>query len=117
MELLKFIIEYLAAKGVPLTKINIQKIVFYLREVGIPVKYRFEPYLYGPYSSELKSDLGQMEIWENITPISNTEYSVKDCSTHNLSDKIKKKTSNKIDQFIDVVNNNFLSMKWKFPAQ
>lgn len=34
-----------------------QKIVFLLEEQGIDFGYEFKPYLYGPYSTELKSNL------------------------------------------------------------
>jgi uncharacterized protein YwgA len=46
--LLKHVLSLMEQKSIPLTKINIQKIVHFLKETGTPLTYKFEPYNYGP---------------------------------------------------------------------
>lgn len=44
-------------ENIPPGKIKLQKLVFFLERLGIPLDYRFEMYHYGPYSFELAENL------------------------------------------------------------
>ena len=106
--LLKHVLSLMKQKSIPLTKINIQKIVHFLKEAGIPLTYRFEPYNYGPYSSELKIELGGLLLWEELSSIGNG-YSIND--TFKLDENIDQNTVNtisaKLDAFKNAVNGDF----------
>lgn len=107
-ELLKHVLSLMKQKSIPLTKINIQKLVHFLKETGIPLGYKFEPYNYGPYSSELKVDLGSMVLWEELSSVEN-RYSINNNFT--LDDKVDRDTVNavsaKLDAFKKAVNGDF----------
>jgi uncharacterized protein YwgA len=91
-------------KNIELTKINIQKLVYFLRETNIPVTYKFAPYIYGPYSSELKSDIEDLLMWENIT-LQGNKYKVQNIPKDDSS--FYSKISEKIESFKTALNNDF----------
>lgn len=108
LNLLRFILSQMAENGIPLTKINIQKFVFYLREVGIPVQFKYEPYIYGPYSCELKSALRDLEIHGELLE----QGSVYETKELQLGEKeiplaIKEKTIAKIKAYQNALGNQF----------
>ncbi len=52
-----FIVETLRKRDIDLGKIQFQKLIYFLQEIGIPSGYRYEIYHYGPYSFELAQEL------------------------------------------------------------
>jgi uncharacterized protein YwgA len=44
-----------------LGKIQLQKLVYFLQEAGVPLDYKFEIYHYGPYSFELADEMSSMD--------------------------------------------------------
>lgn len=44
-----------------LGKTQVQKLVYFAQECGVPLNYRYEIYHYGPYSFELSHDLGSLD--------------------------------------------------------
>lgn len=92
--------------AIPLKKINIQKIVFFLREVGIPVQYKYEPYLFGPYSSELKSDLWDMEICGAIS-LSDSMYKLETDVKNDIDGTVSEKINTKIKEYMDALNKDY----------
>jgi uncharacterized protein YwgA len=44
-----------------LGKIQLQKLVYFLQETGVPLNYKFEIYHYGPYSFELADDMSSLD--------------------------------------------------------
>lgn len=66
-EILKYVIDQLEKeKKTSLSKIAIQKLIFFLREAGIPVTYDFEFYSYGPYSKGLNNDADELIFWSEL---------------------------------------------------
>lgn len=106
--LLKHVLSLMKQKNIPLTKINIQKIVHFLKEIGIPLTYKFEPYNYGPYSSELKIELGNLLLWEELSSIENG-YSINDkfILDNNIDQNTVDTISVKLDAFKNAVNEDF----------
>ncbi|EIM62084.1 hypothetical protein [Desulfobacter postgatei] len=106
--LLKHVLSLMKQKRIPLTKINIQKIVHFLKETGTPLTYKFEPYNYGPYSSELKVELGGLLLWEELS-VNGNEYIIND--TFKLDEDIDQGTvdsiSDRLDAFKKAVNGDF----------
>ena len=105
---LKLALKIMTEKGIPLTKINIQKIVFFLKYSNMPIGYHFEPYLYGPYSFELQTELDDMVLWGEIKK-NGKNYDISDT---NIDDDVSNKTlkegmEERIEQFIDAVNQNY----------
>jgi len=49
-----------------LGKIQLQKLVYFAQNAGLPLKYKFEIYHYGPYSFELSNDLGSLDALEIV---------------------------------------------------
>ncbi len=109
-EILKYTLKQMEDKKIPLTKINIQKIVFFLKEVNIPINYKFEPYLYGPYSSDLASDLKYMERWDEIifNNDNNSGYELKDnIKLESIDDMLINNISDRLDSFKEALKNDF----------
>ena len=103
-ENLKLVLKIMDDKGMPLTKINIQKVVFFLKYSNMPIGYHFEPYLYGPYSFELQTELDDMVLWGEINK-NGKNYDISDI---NINDNtLKEDMEEKIEQFIDAVNQNY----------
>ena len=107
-EILKHVLHLMDDKHIALQKITIQKIVYFLREVGIPLKYKYEPYIYGPYSSDLKSDLRSLMMWDDLSQ-SGDDYCFKnDLKLETSIDKAYSALiANKIDEFSTAIKNDF----------
>jgi uncharacterized protein YwgA len=68
IEILKYVIEKLIGMNLPVTKIVVQKIMFYLKECGLPISYLdFDMYEYGPYSPELNFDFDELIFEKTLT--------------------------------------------------
>ncbi len=54
--------KYLSyAESIELTLLEAHKILYFLQTAGMPLKLRFEPYIYGPYAPNLAHVLNDME--------------------------------------------------------
>ena len=107
-EVLKHVLTDMKAKEIPLTKINIQKTLFFLKEIDMPITYRFELYLYGPFSFELKDDLNDMETSKELKYVNKMEYEITNkMKKEPIDNSILKEISNKIDSFKKAVGNKF----------
>jgi uncharacterized protein YwgA len=54
-------------------KIQLQKLVYFLQETGLPLNYSFEIYLYGPFSHQLARDIGTLDSLEVLRVESNPD--------------------------------------------
>jgi len=107
MEILKYVIEKLIEMNIPTDKIVVQKLMFYLKECGIPISYLdFDMYAYGPYSKKLNYDADELVFEEQLT-ISNKKYKKGSNFKHNLSIDYQDKIIKKIENFKLLVNNDF----------
>lgn len=96
------------SKSIPLQKITIQKVIYYLKEVGVPLKYKYEPYIYGPYSSELKADLRNMILWDELKIYNNNNYDLNDkFELTDIGNEYLDNLSSQLDKFSNAINNDF----------
>ena len=106
-DVLKLVLYTMQKMGIELTKINIQKIVFFLKDMGVPVYFRYEVYLYGPYSHELQKELNDLVLWGELDKEDNSKYKI-DLDT---ADKVDTELINKIERsikdFSEIVDGNF----------
>ena len=97
------VISYLKNKNIPLQKIVIQKIFFFLKESGFALSYSFEPYKYGPFSEELSEDLETLESEKKIA-INKTTVEL---YVDNIATPLSANTKAFINSFVDLVANNY----------
>lgn len=73
-------------KGVTLSKIAIQKVAYFLITQGVTFGYRFKPFTYGPYSSELSQALDDLVFWDHLSATGNTYMieNLPDCNEDTL---------------------------------
>jgi len=82
-----------------LGKIQLQKLVYFLQETGVPLGYKFEIYHYGPYSFELSdqvSSLDSLGVLSIADDPSGYGFNIR-VGTHGTKYKIDKKYSPKVD--------------------
>jgi len=106
-QVLKHILRLMNEKQIKLAKITIQKIIYFLREVGIPLQYKYEPYIYGPYSSELNSDLRSLVLWEEISCSDNTYTLAEDIKLESVDEQQLNLISQRIDEFSNAIGKDF----------
>ncbi len=73
---LKHTIYTMQLMGISSLTSTLQRMVYILREMGVPIFYRYNVYFYGPYSDELDKDLHTMRIWGEINKEENGVYRV-----------------------------------------
>ena len=110
-EILKYVISKLAEKEIPPARIVIQKIMFYLKESGVPISYSYAPYAYGPYSKELGSDANELVLLDQLES-NGFKYSVGQKFSYDLAEDYKKFIDKKVDEIRSHVNDfSFNSME------
>ncbi len=107
LEILKETLEYLQKSGVPLTKITIQKALYFVKATGLPVGYSFEPYYYGPYSAELAEDLDDLCFWDQLKKKDDKTYDIINLGKTNVPDWYKQLLHERLSQFIKALDKNF----------
>lgn len=88
----------LQAKGVELSKINLQKTAYFLKSWGVSLGLRFRPYTYGPYSTDLVKCLSELEFWDCLK-LKGSTYEIIDLP----NDELDSKETDCIHQCIDVI--------------
>jgi uncharacterized protein len=78
-----------------LGKTQIQKLVYFAQDCGIPLKYKYELYHYGPYSFELSHDLGSLDSLDVLAVRSSSSGYGFDISVGKFADKFKLETKYK----------------------
>jgi len=104
--ILTYFLNYLHTKHIPLDKITIQKGIFFLKEMGLPIKFRFEPYIYGPFSIDLAMELDEMVFWDELAQ-TGSRYSIKKIELADFSEQIKEKISNKLKCLEKILDKKF----------
>lgn len=92
--------------NIPTSRILLQKLIFYMSETGVPIKYHFEPHLYGPFSKQLRRDLDELVFWDELYTDGN-KYSLGNGISIELSEEIKTKVEKGIDEFKKLVLDDF----------
>jgi uncharacterized protein YwgA len=88
-----------------LGKTQVQKLVYFAQDCGVPLNYRYEIYHYGPYSFELSNDLGSLDSLGVLNVASEPSGFGFDISVgrfaekFNLEPKYQRKVQKVIDQF------------------
>jgi uncharacterized protein YwgA len=99
------IVSLLATSRVKLGKIQLQKLVYFAQNNGLPLKYTFQIHNYGPYSFELSNDLGSLDALEIVNVQNDPNGHGFQISTGKFADKFilpvkyQKKLERIIDQF------------------
>ncbi len=87
----------------PLSKIVIQKVLYFIKTQGLPVDWRFEPFTYGPFSFSLSSELTSMTYAERLE-IEGNIYSINDIAGLELDQKTSDAVDRAIDGFARIVD-------------
>lgn len=99
------IVSLLTTSRVKLGKIQLQKLVYFAQNNGLPLKYTFQIYNYGPHSFELSNDLGSLDALEIVNVQNDPNGHSFQISTGKFADKFvlpvkyQKKLEKIIDQF------------------
>ena len=110
-EILKYVISKLAEENISSARIVVQKIMFYLKEFGVPISYSFAPYAYGPYSKELGGDANGLVLLDQLES-SGFEYTMGQKFNYNLTEDYKEIINKKMSEVISHVDDfSFSSME------
>jgi len=88
-----------------LGKTQLQKLVYFAQDAGVPLNYSYEIYHYGPYSFELSHDLGSLDSLGVLNVASEPSGYGFEISAGRFSEKFKleakyqKKVERVLDQF------------------
>ncbi len=88
-----------------LGKTQVQKLVYFVQDAGVPLEYKYEIYHYGPYSFELSRDLGSLEGLGVLNIESDPSGFGFDISAGKFADKFK--LDSKYQKKVDKVINQF----------
>ncbi len=102
----KHVLAWLHSKKLNPSKIALQKIIFYLKEKGLPLQYDFEPYSYGPFSRDVMNEARNLEI-NNEIQVRKSDYLLNPGFKEELSDAEKNKVNALIDEFYQLVDKDF----------
>lgn len=81
---------------------TIQKVVYILREMGVPVFYRYNVYFYGPYSNELDEDLYAMKMWDEIRKEDDGSYEANINTFSTIDFGFIEKVKDKINSLMEI---------------
>ena len=110
-EILKYVISKLAKEKIQSARIVVQKIMFYLKESGVPISYSYAPHAYGPYSKELGGDANELVLLEQLKS-SGFDYSMGQKFSNDLTENYKEIINKKISEVTSYVNDfSFRSME------
>jgi len=89
----------------PLGRTAMQKIPYFLQVLGVPMKYRFEIYTYGPFCSEILRDIEWLEADGVITDSSVEKEKRSDYRPGEALDELLAMHRAFIDNYKDVIEN------------
>lgn len=93
---------------IPMDKIVVQKLFYFLDVQGFRLGLRFRPYTYGPYSFELADKLDDMDFWDEIGETRSSYFLKNGIKVYDaLTDEKMDKLSLIIQKFMKIVNSNF----------
>jgi uncharacterized protein YwgA len=105
-EILKKVLVRLNNSNIPLDKVLLHKLMFFLQETGAPVTYRFEPYTYGPFSFEMMEELNDMNYWNEIN-ILGDRIQIGGDLKYDLEKEVEDLVDGLIGQFHELVEQDF----------
>lgn len=80
----------------------IQKIIYFLNVLGVPMRYDFDIYHYGPFCSSIMSDVDWL-IADNVIVDSSTRDKYSDYRPGPLSDELLNRYQEEIDQHMPMI--------------
>lgn len=89
------ILNYLKDKNIPVSKIVLHKLIFFMKESGFRLSYSFEPYKYGPFSENLAEDINMLKVDEKIN------INKANLKLVNVNDDVKISLQDEAIKFID----------------
>ena len=99
------IVELVKETRQRLGKVQVQKLIYFAQQSGVPLEYKYEMYHYGPYSFELARQLDSLDSLGVLTVQSDPSGFGFDISAGKFADKFvlspkfKKKITDIISQF------------------
>ncbi|MCF7811770.1 hypothetical protein K9N50_12370 [bacterium] len=100
-----------------LGRTTIQKLMYFLKVNGVPMRYKFSLYHYGPYCDDIVSDVYWMITDEVITDTSSDPVKYSDYKTNKAIDELINKFQKEINDYEDEINtivNAFAPLKPRF---
>lgn len=105
------VLQALNLENISVSKILLHKFIFFLDTQGIRVGFRFEPYIYGPYSFDLAHTLYSMDFWGEISE-KHTYISIIDLHKYDIDDSLLSTIREYFSLFKSIVGNfNFSSLE------
>lgn len=96
------VLEILNENDILISKMLLQKFIYFLETQNINTGFCFEPYTYGPYSFSLASTLGSMNFWDEIKE-NYSSITIINLNNYIIDDKLKGSIQQKLFQFRDLV--------------
>jgi len=87
-QIFKHVLAWMREKNIETSKIAIQKTLFFLKECGIPMRFEFDAYTYGPFSKQIMDAAKELEYAGEIT-VSHSDYELASSFTDTLPEKEK----------------------------
>ncbi len=100
-------LRLLQEKKIPLSKIVVQKAIFFLRAKKIPIPFTFAPYTFGPYSFDLNTALEDARFWGELK-LDKNKYELT-AGDVQFPPSYRKKVENALDEFSE-----FSDRKYEF---
>ena len=101
-DILTSILNYLESKDISVSKIVLQKLLFFMQGFRFNISYSFEPYKYGPFSEELSEDINMLKVDKKIDI---TDNNLKLCS-HDTK-LLKNESKEFIDMFDKIIEYDY----------
>jgi uncharacterized protein YwgA len=105
-EILKYVLKWLKDKNITPSKIALQKILFFLKERGIPLRYEFEAYAYGPFSKEVMFAADYLATQKGIC-VGRTDYELLPNFTCSLPENLQHELDQHLSIFSDLIDSEF----------
>lgn len=105
-EILKGVFNFLDKKNCELNKILVHKVMFFLKESGLPITYRFTPYTYGPFSFDLMNEMNEMVFWDKLETEGNNSFKITSPLDSDIESSLKEKIKAKIEDFFVLIDND-----------
>lgn len=105
-QIFKHVLAWMHRKNIETSKIAMQKILFFLKEKGIPMRFEFDAYTYGPFSRQVMDAAKDLEYAGEIT-VSRRDYNLTSSFSDTLPENEKTNLDKKLNKFSSLINKDF----------
>ncbi|MFZ3046281.1 MAG: hypothetical protein WA151_10225 [Desulfatirhabdiaceae bacterium] len=105
-EILKYVLIWLNKRDIPSSKIALQKMLFFLKESGIPMRFEFEAYSYGPFSRNVVATTNELAV-QNMIQVNRTQYTILTSMDCNLQNDVRDKIDRQLTTFTALIDMDF----------